>query len=251
MNKRNSIIAGLTSCLLLGGSLNIFAYAADNNSKADTQKPSPIFTAAEKGKAKLVLSQENVLKTETINKVKLNQNFYVILSENASTGYTWSYKTNNTAIQLIDQKNILQSDKKLVGAPSQKVWTFKAVQKGTYKLQFSYSRSWEKNTPPAKTVDYTIEVSDNSSNKKITKETSITHMPAIKTSVTWNGITYKVYVPTYGVNDKIKKDYDYIQSRIGKHLGSDFYEIKGIDIKKSIAYKVWKYYYKCDAMTKK
>ncbi len=51
-----------------------------------------------------------------------------------------------------------KSNNQRVGAPSQKTWTFKANKKGTYKLRFSYARSWEKTIPALKTVAYTVEV---------------------------------------------------------------------------------------------
>lgn len=161
MNIKSIIAIGLAGCSLLGGSI----YAAgSNNNESNNSKSRTIVTIPavqsnpSKDKTNVVLPKGNVLKADSVNSVKKNQQFYVVLSENASTGYTWSYKTNNKAIQLIDQKNILPSNKKIVGAPSQKVWTFKAIQPGTYKLQFSYARSWEKNATPAKTVIYTVEV---------------------------------------------------------------------------------------------
>lgn len=85
----------------------------------------------------------------------------MILEENASTGYSWSYKTNSDTIKLIDHKVLLSGNKKLVGAPSQEVWTFKANQKGTFKIQFLYMRPWEKNSAAAKIVEYTVEVTKN------------------------------------------------------------------------------------------
>lgn len=63
----------------------------------------------------------------------------------------------------------------ICGAPYQKIWNFKATKAGTYKIEFSYARPWEKNTPPAKTEEYTIEVSEgaNTSENVILKSDEI------------------------------------------------------------------------------
>ncbi|EPR07492.1 hypothetical protein [Ruminiclostridium papyrosolvens] len=72
----------------------------------------------------------------------------------------------------------------------------------------------------------------------------------IKSSVSWNNQTYMVYVPTAGVNDSVKKEFDKIQKYIEKVLDSkkSLYKIKGYSTSKNIAYKVGKYYYMCKAV---
>ncbi|MCP1311601.1 protease inhibitor I42 family protein [Paenibacillus tyrfis] len=97
-----------------------------------------------------------VLTAGKVNKIKEGQEFNVILDQNDSTGYEWDYKTSNESVQKIS--NYIKTGKNIVGSPSQKVWTFKANQKGTYKLHFFYAQLWEKNASALKSVEYTIEV---------------------------------------------------------------------------------------------
>ncbi|GFZ82624.1 hypothetical protein GCM10008018_30560 [Paenibacillus marchantiophytorum] len=94
---------------------------------------------------------------DKVNMPEEGQEFSIILVENATTGYTWDYKVNRDALQLIDTK-ILKPGKGMLRAPSQEKWTFKAKQKGIYKLQFSYVRLWENDNPAIKTIEYSVEV---------------------------------------------------------------------------------------------
>ncbi|OBR90148.1 chagasin family peptidase inhibitor I42 [Clostridium ragsdalei P11] len=68
----------------------------------------------------------------------------------------------------IQEKSINNtSNGPILGAPSQKTWIFEANQNDTYKLRFSYAQPWGKNVSPAKTVEYTIQVSDGNKNDTI------------------------------------------------------------------------------------
>lgn len=96
-------------------------------------------------------------KMNTVNIVNQGQKFAVVLEQNPSTGYTWSFTTDCKNIELVNEKNIITKNH-LAGAPSYKVWTFVANKKGTCKLKFSYARPWEKNISPIKKVEYSIEV---------------------------------------------------------------------------------------------
>lgn len=103
--------------------------------------------------------QASILKLDDkkINILKQGKEFTVVLDENPSTGYVWTYNTtDNEAIRLINEKNILNKEK-VVGTPSQKVWTFKLCKSGIFELEFYYLRPWEKNITAIKTVHYIIE----------------------------------------------------------------------------------------------
>ncbi|BCN29328.1 protease inhibitor I42 family protein [Anaeromicropila herbilytica] len=104
------------------------------------------------------------LSVETLNKdtkasVTVGEEFNIILSENGSTGYSWAYKIDHQGLELTNEDTInTNSDSNIVGAPYDKVWTFKAKKAGEYTITFSYSRPWEKETPPINTVTYNIVV---------------------------------------------------------------------------------------------
>jgi Predicted secreted protein len=59
----------------------------------------------------------------------------------------------------------------IVGAPTQKVWTFQANKSGIYHINFTYARSWEKDAP-AKTVEYTVKVTRKNGSKAKTVDLS-------------------------------------------------------------------------------
>lgn len=93
-----------------------------------------------------------------VNIVRKHQKFNISLEENASTGYSWSYKINKKTIKLTN----VETENK-VGAPTQKMWTFMAKKSGTYKIAFTYLRPWEKDSTPSKKVEYTVKVTDENS----------------------------------------------------------------------------------------
>lgn len=129
------------------------------------QKPAQTETytinVTEKGKSgqKTVKQQPlAVLKTGKMNTVKAGQAFYIQLEENTTTGYNWSYKVSNTAVNLIAEENRFPAQVNLEGAPNEKIWTFKATKAGTYTLKFNYMQSWEEEQQPAQSMIYTIKV---------------------------------------------------------------------------------------------
>jgi inhibitor of cysteine peptidase len=99
-----------------------------------------------------------------INTICKNQKFFIILEENASTGFSWSYKTSAKTVKMVEEKNL---DK--VGEPAKMMWTFAANKSGTYKIVFSYARPWENDSSDSKVVEYTIKVLD----EKNTDESSL------------------------------------------------------------------------------
>lgn len=81
----------------------------------------------------------------------------VLLSGSAYTDVTFA-KDNGATFVSTDTEPI-------VGAPVQKIWTFEASKSGTYKIVFTYARSWEKDTPVSKTVEYKIKVTKKNGSK--------------------------------------------------------------------------------------
>ncbi len=76
------------------------------------------------------------------------QEFTIRFVSNASTGYSWkvgeSYDKNIINLVGNEYKN---SNSEMVGAPGEELWTFKGINKGKTKLNFSYARSWKSSNP--------------------------------------------------------------------------------------------------------
>ncbi|NEZ40177.1 protease inhibitor I42 family protein [Paenibacillus alvei] len=109
---------------------------------------------AEKQKSPVLLGVDKV------NSVKTGQCFSVNMEENTSTGYSWSYVTDQNGIKLVAEKSRKpkQGEPFTLGAGNEKTWTFKATKPGTYTLTFTYSRPWEKEQKPAQMLTYTVKV---------------------------------------------------------------------------------------------
>lgn len=150
MNKKIVLSLILASNILLTTS----AHAVEvNNNKAF-----PFFNKSQSEKKEdKVKEADKYIESGKVNVVKKDEYFKIALDENLTSGYLWTYKTNDKAIALIDERKII-IEPNVVGTPYKKVWKFEAKKKGTYKMVFSYARPWEKNVPPIKTVEYTIKV---------------------------------------------------------------------------------------------
>jgi inhibitor of cysteine peptidase len=91
--------------------------------------------------------------------LSVGQSLVVTLDSNASTGYSWSLSRNSDDSVLNNTGNeYVAPQTALVGASGKEELTFKALKKGTSSISMVYSRSWETDTPPAKTFDLTVAV---------------------------------------------------------------------------------------------
>ena len=87
----------------------------------------------------------------------------VTLCSNPTTGFLWS-----ESAQISDTTVLQQTDHQLVvpgpepppppGTPSQEIWTFKALKKGTSTISMEYSRPWEGGEKGAWTFVLTVAV---------------------------------------------------------------------------------------------
>jgi len=88
--------------------------------------------------------------------------FDIKLEQNASTGYSWTYKADSQLKLVKASEQATPSKSKdgdpIVGAPTNKTWTFKATKPGTYKVSFKYEREWEKGAKPVQTIIYTVHI---------------------------------------------------------------------------------------------
>lgn len=79
-----------------------------------------------------------------------------------------STNSNNLPILIAaNGSNTEINNEHICGAPYQKSWDFKAAKAGTYKIEFSYARPWEKKKAPAKTVEYTVQAAKGNTSYKI------------------------------------------------------------------------------------
>jgi predicted secreted protein len=81
--------------------------------------------------------------------VKTNEQFYITLSSNPSTGYAWQVASvsNPDMVRFVDSQYI-RPESELVGAPGKQVLTFNALQEGSATIQLEYVRPWETDVPP-------------------------------------------------------------------------------------------------------
>src|SRR5581483_2614833 len=91
--------------------------------------------------------------------VKKGQEFLIALPSNPTTGYSWTAKPSNADVAVFGSAFQRQPmGRTIVGAGGEQIWVFEAMQTGTAKVIFSYSRPWLKNTLPARTQSFTIKI---------------------------------------------------------------------------------------------
>ena len=89
--------------------------------------------------------------------LKVGEKCTVRLTENITTGYSWSYRIEKADVISLVSDEYTAPDTGLTGAPGTHEWTLKAQKPGQSKITFEYSRSWE-NVKPDETQVYTIKV---------------------------------------------------------------------------------------------
>jgi inhibitor of cysteine peptidase len=84
----------------------------------------------------------------------------VRLEANHTTGYSWVFAPAVNPVLMRQGRTVYQehSAGSTVGAGGVEVWRFKAMKAGKQGLQFEYRRPWEKGSPPAKVVTFTVTV---------------------------------------------------------------------------------------------
>ncbi|MFN8027604.1 MAG: protease inhibitor I42 family protein [Acidimicrobiia bacterium] len=82
--------------------------------------------------------------------------FVVALESNPTTGYSWQAEDNKLVEQ--QKSRFVAGDSKLAGAGGTQLITFLATKRGSTTLTLDYARSFEKDTPPAKTEDISVRV---------------------------------------------------------------------------------------------
>jgi predicted secreted protein len=81
--------------------------------------------------------------------VRTNEQFYITLSSNPSTGYEWQVASvsNPDMVRFVDSQYI-RPESELLGAAGKQILTFNALQEGNATIQLEYVRPWESGVPP-------------------------------------------------------------------------------------------------------
>ena len=87
--------------------------------------------------------------------VAVGEEFIVALPATPSTGYTWT-AAGNPDVTYISEKQIAGGSQP--GAEGTTEMTFEGREAGTSQLVFTYSRTFEKSNPPAKTEKFPLTV---------------------------------------------------------------------------------------------
>ena len=84
----------------------------------------------------------------------------VRLEANHTTGYSWVFAPAVNPVLMRQGRAAYQEHVagSTVGAGGVEIWRFKAMKAGKQGLQFEYRRPWEKGSPPAKVVTFTVTV---------------------------------------------------------------------------------------------
>ena len=82
----------------------------------------------------------------------------VALDGNPTTGYTWEVAACDLQVLKMQGEPEYQRGSELIGGGGRYRFHFQAVAEGKTKLSLVYHRSWEKDTPPAKTFEVEISV---------------------------------------------------------------------------------------------
>ena len=90
-------------------------------------------------------------------RVKPGDKFVVILDSNATAGYSWQ-APERTACVSLNSHRYEAPESGMTGAGGRENFEFTARSQGKETLVFHYLRPWEKNTAPAKTETFTVEV---------------------------------------------------------------------------------------------
>ncbi len=90
--------------------------------------------------------------------IQTGEEFFIALQSNPSTGYSWTQQTGDGSV-LAYEGNVRQNPSTTMpGAPAQQIFIYHANRAGTSTITFQYSRPFEPNAAPARTVTFTIQV---------------------------------------------------------------------------------------------
>ncbi len=96
--------------------------------------------------------------------VSVGEEFFIALTSNPTTGYSWS-QSGADGKTIAYEGNVYEPLAQFndnangsIGAAGQQIFVYHAIGTGQTTLSFAYSRPFEKNVPPAKSVTFTVTV---------------------------------------------------------------------------------------------
>jgi inhibitor of cysteine peptidase len=95
---------------------------------------------------------QSTLQVSTTNatlSAKINEQFYITLGSNPTTGYEWQIgSVSNPDIVEFVSSEYIPPESQLPGAGGKQVLTFNALQEGNATVMLQYVRPWETGVPP-------------------------------------------------------------------------------------------------------
>jgi predicted secreted protein len=102
-----------------------------------------------------------VLSADAPTTVTVGSEFSIVLEENASTGYQWSYTASAAGLaEEIAKKTFDTVPEYTAGAPAVTVWKFRADAEGEAVFTYLNYRPWEKPETAVKRMTYTVRIVD-------------------------------------------------------------------------------------------
>ena len=107
-------------------------------------------------------SQDKVF-TESDSQISVTagETFIIKLVSNKSTGYSWSIMitdSNPDGVIRVDGDIYESPEPGKMGASGNELWYFTPMKTGFSNIIFQYSRPWEKDTAPAKTLTFGVNI---------------------------------------------------------------------------------------------
>jgi predicted secreted protein len=94
-----------------------------------------------------------------INETVGNEFLINIPEQTGSTGFKWLLSSGyNHGVVVFEGVTFISATGGQIGAAQTEVWRFKSVGKGTTKLTFSYVQPFDKTTPAAQTMVFTVNI---------------------------------------------------------------------------------------------
>ena len=99
------------------------------------------------------------LSNKLINIIMLNEHIIIELDESPSTGYCWYYTITDSSILALEEKKVFNFNKpNILGGSQQIIWKFKCLNCGECKINFTYYKSWKKESFPLEEYTYIVKV---------------------------------------------------------------------------------------------
>lgn len=90
--------------------------------------------------------------------VQSGEEFFIALQSNPSTGYSWTQKVADDLVVAYEGNVKENPAQAMPGAPGQQIFIYHANRSGSTTVTFAYSRPFEPDTAPQRTVTFTIQV---------------------------------------------------------------------------------------------